>query len=302
MTGNAPTLNSTRSAWRASTPSARLVRSGCIEISGREFRPNLYPIESSRTTLGYGAQARLSRAAAPPSTLTSLKNPTPGAGADNNQQGHNSRRLHLPLHLLSTARGSVWRAMRIRTDTDPAFPQCHSHLCAETHRRAQPLRSEARNARNLSKSTIPGIFGTDGSRLELLQPDTTVLHLTAVALQADGAGWRNLEGRFQDFPIAGAESDVVGGDYLNLIPILRFIMLEFLIRTGNEVIAALQLGFTDEDATVGVNAGPKFKPEDEIRRELAGRPNLLNTAAFRRGSHNEAAEPGEVTAFAACGQ
>ena len=68
-----------------------------------------------------------------------------------------------------------------------------------------------------------------GSRLEFLQPDTTVLHLTAVALQADGGGWWNLEGGLQDLPIAGAEGDVVGGNDFNLIPILRFIVLEFLI-------------------------------------------------------------------------
>jgi hypothetical protein len=42
-------------------------------------------------------------------------------------------------------------------DISPAFRPCHSHPCAETHRRAQPLRSEARNARNHRKTTIPCI-------------------------------------------------------------------------------------------------------------------------------------------------
>src|ERR1017187_8521369 len=87
---------------------------------------------------------------------------------------------------------------------------------------------------------------------QLLQLKVAILHLAAVGFEADGAGPGNFERGLQHLAVAGAMRDVVRHRHLDLIPILRLVLLELLVRTGDEVIAALQLRFADENAAVRV--------------------------------------------------
>ena len=95
-----------------------------------------------------------------------------------------------------------------------------------------------------------------------------VLELAAVAFEADGSGGRHGEGGFEDFAIAGAVGDAVFDFDDDLVPVLGFVLLQFFVGTGDEVVAALELGFAYEDAAVGVDGGSELELEDEIFGEL----------------------------------
>jgi hypothetical protein len=63
---------------------------------------------------------------------------------------------------------------------------------------------------------------TDHSLLDL---DATVLHLAAVTLEADGAGFRHLELGFQDFAVAGAMGQSRLDHDLDVVSVLRLVFL-----------------------------------------------------------------------------
>ena len=88
---------------------------------------------------------------------------------------------------------------------------------------------------------------------QFFELDVAVFHLASVAFEADGAGGGHGEGGFEDFAIAGAVGDAVFDFDDDLVPVLGFVLLQFFVGTGDEVVAALELGFADEDAAVGVD-------------------------------------------------
>src|SRR2546421_499455 len=102
-----------------------------------------------------------------------------------------------------------------------------------------------------------------------LQPNSPILHLPAVRFQPDRTGRRNFHRVLQHFPIAGAMRNAVFHRNLNLVPILGFVLLEVFIRTGHEIIPALQLWLANEDAAVCVHLGAELQLENEILRKLA---------------------------------
>src|SRR2546422_4092623 len=84
----------------------------------------------------------------------------------------------------------------------------------------------------------------------------------------------------------------------DFIPILRFVFFELLVRTGDEVITALQLRLANENAAVRVHGGAEFQLEIEIIRKLACRPQYLHQPGFSR-MDNQKAIRGGVTAITA---
>src|SRR6185436_9901293 len=77
--------------------------------------------------------------------------------------------------------------------------------------------------------------------LRLLDPDIAVLHLPAVGFEADGAGLWKLQRVFEDLAVAGAMRDVVLHHHDDLVPVLRLVILQRLVRPSHEVVAALEL-------------------------------------------------------------
>src|SRR3989442_7231457 len=82
----------------------------------------------------------------------------------------------------------------------------------------------------------------------LVDSDAAVFHLAAVAFEADGTGGGNFHRRFQYFAVAHAVRRSVFDDHLDFIPIASAIVLELLVWAGEQVVAALKLPATDEDA------------------------------------------------------
>src|SRR6266496_2155906 len=59
--------------------------------------------------------------------------------------------------------------------------------------------------------------------------DPPILHLAAVAFQADGTGGRNFHRRFQELAVAQAVRLAVLHRHFDLVPIARPVVLELLI-------------------------------------------------------------------------
>ena len=76
-------------------------------------------------------------------------------------------------------------------------------------------------------------------------------------------------------------------------------MLQLLVGAGEQIVAALELWGTDEDAAVGGRRGPELELEDEVAWELLRRPELLDAAPFRRGRDDDPAIFGDVAAIGA---
>ena len=83
--------------------------------------------------------------------------------------------------------------------------------------------------------------------------------------------------------------DAVFYDDDDLVPVLRFVGLEFFVGAGDEVIAALELRLADEDAAVCVDGGAKFEAELEVGGEELGGVKLAEVRAtfFIEGVHDE---------------
>ena len=64
-------------------------------------------------------------------------------------------------------------------------------------------------------------------------------------------------------------SHAVFGNDLDLVPVLRFVSLQFFIRIGNEVVAALELRFADKNTPVGIDAGAEAPPGEIFTIEEA---------------------------------
>src|SRR5260370_29399301 len=87
---------------------------------------------------------------------------------------------------------------------------------------------------------------------------------------------------------------------LELVPILRLVFLQFLVRAGHEIIAHLKLRFADEQSTVGIHGGAELKLEVKILRKLP-RGGQLFQFARSPGMDNKNAIVGAVTRVAALG-
>ena len=74
-----------------------------------------------------------------------------------------------------------------------------------------------------------------------------------------------------------------------LVPILRLVVLEVLVRPGERVVAALELAAAEEDAAVGVRRRAKIELEREVAAKVARRGELLDAAAFGRRGDDEPA-------------
>ena len=99
----------------------------------------------------------------------------------------------------------------------------------------------------------------------------------------------SLVGRFQHFAVARAMGRVALHRDDQLVPILRFVVLEILVRTGERIVAALELAAAQEYAAVGVGRSAKFQLEREVFGKVTSRIELLDAAAFcRRGDDKPA--------------
>ncbi len=72
------------------------------------------------------------------------------------------------------------------------------------------------------------------------------------------------EGLLQYLPITGAMGHSVHYNNFNRIPILSPVLLQIFVGTSNQIIAALQLGFTNENTAVSIDRCTEFKSEDEV--------------------------------------
>src|SRR5208282_868561 len=144
--------------------------------------------------------------------------------------------------------------------------------------------------------------GSRNRRLrQFLETNSAVLHLTAVALQANRSGRGDIEGGFEHFAIASAERLAAADGDDDLIPVLRLVMLQMVVRPRDEIVAALQLRPANEDAAVGVGRGAEFQFQDEILGEFARGGDLLNLPKFGRRGHNQPVMFGDVAAVRADG-
>src|SRR4051794_9191738 len=134
-----------------------------------------------------------------------------------------------------------------------------------------------------------------------MDPNVPIFHLTAVAFDANRAGRGQLEGRFQQLAIACAASLVVSNGDHELIPILRMVILEILVRTRDEIVAALDLASANEDTAVGVRCRSKIEFQREVARKVASRCQLLNSASFGRSRDNQSAANGAESPVARSG-
>ena len=94
-------------------------------------------------------------------------------------------------------------------------------------------------------------------------------------------------------------SDVVLHGHHDFVPLLRFVLSERLIRTGQEVIPALELGFSNKDTAIGVRRCAKLELKNEVLRKLPGGPKLRNLSTFGRRGHNQPSIFRNVTTIAA---
>ena len=132
-----------------------------------------------------------------------------------------------------------------------------------------------------------------------VDPDAAVFELAAVAFQADGAAGGELQRGFQHFAVARAMGDAVGHRDDELVPLQRAEVREFQIRAGDEVVAGLELRAAQVHAAVRIRRGAELEFEDEVLRELAGRPQLLDAAAAGRSGGDDATGLGEPTTVGA---
>ena len=103
-----------------------------------------------------------------------------------------------------------------------------------------------------------------------------------IGFQTNGTGLWQLEGGLEHLTIAGAMSDIVLHHHLNLVPVLRLVLLESLVRTGHQVIAALQLRPAQKDPAVGVHRGAKLEAKDEVLRKFLLGPQLAQVRSLGR--------------------
>ena len=83
--------------------------------------------------------------------------------------------------------------------------------------------------------------------------------MPAIALESDGAGGGYIELGVEDFPVASAMGYSTFDDGHDLIPFLRLVLLEILPRTGQNVVAALELGLAYEYTAVRIWRCPKLE-------------------------------------------
>src|SRR5262249_53980165 len=140
------------------------------------------------------------------------------------------------------------------------------------------LANEARPARPGPPPPAPGTFSPP-----FLQPPLAVLHLPAVGFQPDRPGRRQLQRLLQHLAVAGAVSDVVLHHHHDLVPVLCLVLLQLLVRPGDQVVAHLQLRPAQEQAAVGVHRRPELQAQLEVLRELLHRPQLLALLAGLAG-------------------
>ena len=103
-----------------------------------------------------------------------------------------------------------------------------------------------------------------------------------IGFQTNGTGLWQLEGGLEHLTIAGAMSDIVLHHHLNLVPVLRLVLLKSLVRSGHQVIAALQLRPAQKDPAVGVHRGAKLEAKDEVLRKFLLGPQLAQVRSLGR--------------------
>ena len=136
----------------------------------------------------------------------------------------------------------------------------------------------------------------ESSLLVYLDANAAVFHLAAVAFESDGAGGGEFEGFFEDFAIAGAAGGIAFGFDNEFVPVAGAVVFEFFPWSGEGEVATLELWFAEEDTAVSVWRGAEFEFESEVGRELAGGPELLDTATFCGGGDDKSAVDGAVAA------
>jgi len=76
---------------------------------------------------------------------------------------------------------------------------------------------------------VPGEQVVPAILRKFLQADAAIFHLSTVGFEADRAGGWDFERVFQNFAVASAMRDAVLHRYLDFIPLLLFVFLEFLV-------------------------------------------------------------------------
>ena len=109
-----------------------------------------------------------------------------------------------------------------------------------------------------------------------------VFHLPAIAFESDRPRGGHFHRSLEYFTVAKAEGQPVFDRDFDFIPIARAIILQLLVRTGEKIVAALQLRTANEDAAVSVGRRAKFEPKDKVFWKFARRIDLLNPATFSR--------------------
>src|SRR5262245_6164370 len=133
------------------------------------------------------------------------------------------------------------------------------------------------------------------STLQSADADPAILHLPAVALEADRAALRQLHLALEELAVAGRARDAALHLDHELVPLLRPVALQALVGAGEGVVAALQLRPAQVDAAVGERRGAELEPQLEVLGELARRPELLDLAVLgRRRDHEAPADRAEA--------
>src|ERR1039457_2572354 len=115
-----------------------------------------------------------------------------------------------------------------------------------------------------------------------------------------GARFRNGKGGFEKLAVTGAAGHLALHDDLDLIPILGLVLLQVLVGSRHQVVPALKLWPTDENAAVGIDAGTEFELENEVLREFLHGVKLRDQSILPLGEvHGENAVLGGVTASVA---
>src|SRR5262245_16698349 len=131
--------------------------------------------------------------------------------------------------------------------------------------------------------------------------DASILHLSAIAFETDWPRGGYFQLTFEGFTVADGVRNAVLDRDDQLVPILRLIPLQVRERSGQCVIAALQLRTAAVDATVSIRRRAKFELQNEIVSELPRRPQLLNLAAFGRRGDDETAVDHDEPPIRRCG-
>ena len=84
-----------------------------------------------------------------------------------------------------------------------------------------------------------------------------------------------------------------------VIPILRAVVFQALVRSGQGVVATLELRLSDEHAAVGIRSRAELQLQHEVLGKLVRRPQLLTTAPFRRRGHDQPAMFGHIASVIA---